>query len=169
MLEILINTPIWVYITFTIILYFGLVSCSSGKISIKKIFYLPSIFICLSIYSLIINYGLIAEIILSWSLSLLLATTVVYLLSRNNDNSFYLEEGKLFVPGDYSILLVSLFVFAIKYWFGYTSVVDPEFSSLTYFKVTDSLVSGLAVGFFCGRGLVHNTIAKRLHSKVAII
>ncbi len=77
-----------------------------------------------------------------------------------------MDEGKLFVPGDYSILLVSIFIFTVKYWFGYTSVVDPELSNLTYFKMTDSLVSGLAVGFFCGRGLAHNTIAKRLYSKV---
>ncbi len=166
MIEILKHTPYWVYITFTVVLYFGLSACFENKIKVRHLWYLPVIFILLSVYGVITSYGWTTVTLVAWAVAWGGAAMIVYLFTVNRVAAFRKIDDTLVVPGEVSILLVSLFFFAVKFWFGYTTATDENRLLDPSFQAMDSLSSGFVVGFFCGRGLSHFSIAKRLDLKL---
>ncbi|MEL0638868.1 DUF6622 family protein [Marinomonas sp. TI.3.20] len=162
MLEILRHTPLWVYFIFTMILYLGISSCFKQRLKSKSIFHLSGAFLVLSIYNLLMKNDLFLIGILSWSGGLAIATGVAYYFILKKKYQFSLEGEYLVIPGSPSILLVSLFFFAVKFWFGYTVAIKPELSSIPIYVILDKLCSGLVVGFFSGRSIALYLIGKCL-------
>ncbi|WP_259782588.1 DUF6622 family protein [Aestuariispira ectoiniformans] len=161
MLEILRHTPSWVYIVFTAILYLGLSACFSQRLEIRRILYLPAVFIVLSVYGLIMGQTSSFLVPLSWVGGFAVATGGMYYLTLARRHRYSRDGDYLVAPGDPGILIVSMFFFAVKFWFGYTAATRPEWTAMPLYPISDNLCSGLVVGFFGGRGLAQWSIAKK--------
>ncbi|MFD9900943.1 DUF6622 family protein [Mesorhizobium sp. NPDC059054] len=161
MIEILKNTPQWVYVVFTVVLYLGLASCFEGKASVRGIFILPAVFLLSSVYGLVTRENLGALTTIAWVTGFGITAVVLYRVTLVTGTGIRREQDHLIIPGDVSVLIVSMVFFSIKFWFGYKSAVDTDWSRQVSFQAIDSLTSGIVAGFFAGRSFGHYKIAKR--------
>ncbi|WP_416409755.1 hypothetical protein [Agrobacterium rosae] len=164
MLEVLRNTPHWVYTVFTVTLYFGLSSCFEGRIGNRYLLITPALFVLISIVTVVNGNGANVHALSNWTFGVLAALGLTYWLTLATGSGLRREGEDMIIPGGASVLLVGLGAFAVKYWFGYSSAIGADWTMRASFSVWDSFTSGLIVGFFGGRGLAHFTIFRRLAS-----
>ncbi len=164
MLEILRNTPHWVYTVYTVVLYFGLSSCFEEQSRLRHLLGIPAIIVVISIVLATYNNGFVLRVLGGWTLGILIATALAYWFTQGAASRLRLDGDYLIIPGGLSVLVVSGAGFLVKYWFGYASASGADWTRLPSFLMWDSMTSGLIVGFFVGRGLSHFTTAKQLET-----
>lgn len=164
MLEILRNTPHWVYTTFTVVFYFGLSSCFEGRSRIRHLVSIPAAIVLLSLATVGYQNGPDIRAFGGWSLGALTATALTFWFTRATAHGLRRDGEEMIIPGDVSVLLVGFAAFAVKYWFGYASAIEAGWTLRPSFYIWDTFVSGAIAGFFAGRGLAHFAAARQLGS-----
>ena len=102
--EALIHTPWWVYLLFLYLLKVGFDATKTRVVSLKKLFILPSIFLTISINSLITSFRLSPSTIGVYLFSLLFGIGGGWLLVRNVNLKFDLQRVLIQLPGNWTTL-----------------------------------------------------------------
>lgn len=151
MLEILQQTPAWVYITLLALIYLGIRACFTHEINLRQIIIFPIVFIFLSLITFY-HYPQPILTIPVWSVAAVAgAFTSRYLLEHQP-----IKRGKeintLIVPGSYSILIILLAYFSLRYYLGYQTAVRGGVQELTTIQLIAFFISsGFISGFFIAR------------------
>lgn len=149
MLEILQHTPVWVYIVFIALLYFGIRACFTREVSIQQTLVFPLVFIVLSILTFYdYPHSLIA--IPVWILAAVVGAMVSRSLLERHPLKLGNKTHTLVVPGSYGILFILLFYFALRYYLGYQAAIHGGVQSLTtiqlmVFFISSGFISGLFI------------------------
>ena len=149
--EALIHTPWWVYLLFLYLLKVGFDATKTRVVSLKKLFILPSIFLAISINSLITSFRLSPSTIGVYLFSLLFGIGGGWLLVRNVNLKFDLQRVLIQLPGNWTTLILIMVIFSTKYYFGYSLAVDPMMAEDTSFELLMLSLSGVCTGLFLGR------------------
>jgi hypothetical protein len=152
MLNILQNTPLWVYAVFLLLCYFGVKALSPTRESKTSLLVTPPIWLGWSLYSL--NLTLNPPLSMSCWLAAGMFGGIVALMIFSRKGVERDEAGTgLIVPGTIKTLALYLLFFAINYYFGYQAEVAPEHSAGLPMVLLKACASGFASGLFCGRSL----------------
>lgn len=155
-LDKITQTPWWVYLIFIVLIARGIKALNGRVVPFRKLFILPTIFLILSVHTLISAFNINMLNIAFWVGGLLigasLGTMLTFSLKLNVDKKHLL----IFVPGTWTTLTFILILFASKYYFGYEMSVDPNLILQPDFKYSMLAVSGVAGGLFIGRLLVYS-------------
>lgn len=152
MIEILQGTPHWVYVVFSVILYFSIVSCFSGRRQIKYLIRIPIIITLFSIILVSYFNGANALALAGWLGGVIIASAISYYFTKLYNLSFTRDGDYVILPGSPIIMIVLFSVFALKYWFGYASAIGADWTKQSTFPILDSMITGGVSGFFVGRG-----------------
>lgn len=152
MMELLRQTPIWVYPLFLFLLFMGWQQTRDRKV----IFFVPFIFpVIMAIYSMVTSLPLF-----NWSdsgtmlLLLFSLSAVVFLLSNRqkiNGAVYLARDRQFFIPGSYLPLTIILIVFSVKYVTEACMTLSPEIANTLYFRATLAIINGTLLGFFISR------------------
>ncbi|POA47438.1 hypothetical protein C1893_14735 [Pseudomonas sp. MPR-ANC1] len=145
MLAILQNTPLWVYVVFLIMVYFGL---KARKPQHETRFSLLSTPLVLLVWSLLsLNLSVDPGLTLGgWLIALTLGALSAWLIFSRKGLELDDPETGLIVPGTWKALVLLLLFFAVNYYFGYQDDVHPD-------RTTEAgmlLLKAVASGFVCG-------------------
>lgn len=151
MLEILQQTPVWVYLTFLALIYLGVRACFTHEINLRQVIIFPIVFILLSI----ITFYYYPHPLLTvpvW----LVAAIVGALASRVLLKRQPIKPGKkintLLVPGSCVTLFILLFYFSLRYYLGYQTAIRGGVEALTLMQTISYFISsGFISGFFIAR------------------
>lgn len=151
MLEILLNTPVWVYFVFVVLLYLSIRACFSREVNTRQAIIFPLVFILLSILTFH-HYPYPALTVPVWGFGTLAGALISRYLFPRSRFKLGKRTHSLVVPGSYAILIILLLYFVLRYYLGYQEAVRGGVLQLT---ITQLILffcsSGFTTGFFIAR------------------
>lgn len=145
------HTPWWVFLLFIYLLKVGVDASKPSKVSLIKLFILPTLFFLLSLNNLYTAVQTTPFNFLIYGIFLGFGLIVGYFLVKNLSINFDPETREVILPGTYTTLVLILFIFSSKYYFGYSLANDPNLLEDTYFERLMLAVSSLWAGIMVGR------------------
>lgn len=160
MLEIIQNTPIWVFILFVFLVFLGLSQTKDKKSSINKILIFPAIMLLLSYLGVVSAFGFDFQSNISYLFGLAIGVYLSYFFKIPRKSTYDLKEGLFFIKGSFLPFYLIMSIFLLKYYVGVVTAKELEFIHDISFIVLISLFYGLFSGIFLGRLLVLLKIKK---------
>lgn len=147
-IDILRGTPLWVYAIFAYILFIGIRATKPQKTSFYKMLILPIVFLFLTLYK---KYNLELSHLLIYAVALIIGILIGWILTSKLKITVDKTTKMVSMPGTYSVLILSLAFFVIKYYVGFTYATDPIQKTNILLYGLDQVASGLITGRFIGR------------------
>lgn len=155
-LTLVTNTPLWVWAAFAYLLFIGIKATTPRTIFIPKLFIIPLVLTCLK-YKVFLN--LERATFLYYSITLLLALLIGFFVGKNENIQLTKQKLTIFLPGNFSTLILLLIFFSIKYVFGYLNATNQElYSQIALWEI---IISALFSGFFLGKALLYSYYYKK--------
>jgi hypothetical protein len=153
MLEIVTGTPTWVFVLLAVVTGYCLTFCFEKVVSIKLLLLIPLCFMIFSFVSLLQQGDILASS-LTWVIGCVIGGGVankifgprVYRLGR--------KEGTITVPGTYSIIIIFLIYFPLRYYIGYSQATSSTHHLSAALIMLLAVSSGSVVGFFTLRSYI---------------
>jgi len=151
MLEILQNTPVWVYLTFLALIYLGVRACVTHEINLRQAIVFPAVFIILSIMTFY-AYPQPLVTVPVWSVAAVVGAWVSRYLLERHPIKLGSKPHTLIVPGSPVILFILLAYFSLRYYLGYQTAVRGGVEALSMMQIVSFFISsGFISGFFIAR------------------
>jgi hypothetical protein len=151
LVQILSNTPTWVFVLFFVLLVFGLMQTRTRTVQEVPAFLLPAGMIALSLLGIYSSFGLMIVPLASWAIALPIAALVWYALFRDKGVEYDANTAKFFVPGSWVPLGVIMVIFFAKYAHGVLQALNADFITAPIFIVSLAAIYGLLSGYFTAR------------------
>ena len=150
-MNILDQTPWWVYALFVSLVIIGLKASHPRTISLKKLLILPGIFTVLNIIWLTERLQGRYALLFFWAIGLVIGSLIGWRIVLHWKTEANHRLHHLRIPGSWSTLFLIILVFVIRYFFLYN--YETKFRESYNFHLADSFVSGIITGIFIGRAL----------------
>jgi hypothetical protein len=149
--QIISNTPAWVFVLFFVLLVFGLMQTRTRTVGKIPALLLPAGMIVLSLAGIESSFGLMLVPLASWAIALSIAALVGYALFRDKGVEYDSTTKKFFVPGSWVPLGVITAIFFAKYAYAVMHALSADVISAPLFILFLSAVYGLLSGYFAAR------------------
>jgi hypothetical protein len=150
-IEILEETPWWVYIIFAYLLIVGFKASHRRRIPFGQVFFLPALLALWSFYGLTQRWQGNWFDAGYWIIALSCGAFLGWWLIRHWHVHVDREHHTITLPGTWMTLILALLIFAIRYSFGFYYATHPKIPHPVF--IADLLVSGIITGIFIGRAL----------------
>jgi hypothetical protein len=145
------GTPVWVWVVFAYGIYTGIKALGERRVSLKTMILLPGVFLFLSVPSLVGIVGQNPLVALVWGLCLLAGLVLGWYLLTPEPVSVDRTAGTLVVPGTWTVLVLFVTIFTVKFVYGFEQAVNPELAAQPGFLLGVFALSGLSTGIVIGR------------------
>lgn len=147
--EVLIRTPLWVWILLFILIKRGIAISQERPINLSKMFLVPVIFMMWGLEKIISKFPHLGYCLISYIIFIFPGILIGYLLYKKYQ--IYFKQGTIiFRKKCYLPLIIILINFFVKYLLNVTLEVSSSFYDDIAFNVMYSAISGLSVGLFFG-------------------
>lgn len=153
-IEIIRNTPLWVWPLLLFLLYRGYQQSKERTIGLSKLGILPAIFLILGFFGIIQAFGAHPLSLALWGLGIGLAVLLHLKLELPRGVRFSAHDQTFRVPGSWQPLALMLAVFCAKFAVGVIVGRRLPIANTAAFAATVSLIYGLLGGMFLGRAVV---------------
>lgn len=147
--EVLIRTPLWVWILLVILIKRGIAISQERPINLSKMFLVPVIFMMWGLEKIINKFSHLGYCLISYTIFILPGILIGYLLYKKYQ-IYFKQETVIFRKKCYLPLIIILINFFVKYLLNVTLEVSSSSYDDIAFNVMYSAISGLSVGLFFG-------------------
>lgn len=152
MLEIVRQTPVWVWVVLAVLLALGFLQSRPRKLPPAVALVLPAIMTALSIYSVISLSPNIAGFA-GWGAGLLAAMILNGLVFHSPRGIRYDAGAKrLAMPGSWLPLALMMAIFATQFVVGVTRAINPAIAAAPGSLLAVTVLLGFCAGMFLSRG-----------------
>ncbi len=148
LLDILRNTPLWVFALFALLVALGVVALRRRTVAPWRLLVVPAVFITWGVITLARSPAGLPIAVLDWLLAGLVGAAVAWLATRMDGVRFERATGLVEVPGSIVPLVRNLLIFGAKYGLAVAMAVAP--AQQASLALWDLGVSGLSAGYFVG-------------------
>lgn len=145
------GTPSWVLLVFVFVLYRGLQACKTRTFSVYKLGIIPALFLALSIQGICTLQCPMPGMWILWCAGLLLGVVQGWYIFTTGPIEADKKKSLIKVQGSPLILVLSLIIFASKYYMGYLAATNPALLLQTHRMTIRILFSSLIPGLLIGR------------------
>jgi hypothetical protein len=145
------HVPVWVYVVFFVLLNLGIKRCYTRVTTVERIAIVPVLFIFLSLHSTVSLFSLSMIGLLLWLLAGLTGSLLGHLHVRNRIIRADKNKRLIEIPGDISMLIMLMSIFAIEFFIHYAFDAHWAISQVDMFKNMAVILSGFIVGISIGR------------------
>jgi hypothetical protein len=150
-LEAIKGTPWWVFALFMYLMLQGTKALKYRVIPVRKIFVIPSIFLLWSLYTLAtFKMGDIFDFAI-WAIATSFGAMLGWMLTRSIPIKADKKKALIALPGGVMTIVLSLLIFAVKYFFGFYYATHPNAFTDPVIHGADLLTTGVIIGLFLGR------------------
>jgi hypothetical protein len=150
-ISIISGTPSWVWLVFIFVLYRGFQVRKSRTLSVYKLGILPTLFLALSIQGICTLQCPMPGMGILWCGGLLLGIISGWYLFKTSSVKADKKKALIKIPGSPLILILSLVIFASKYYMGYLAATNPALLLQTHMMIVRILLSSVIPGLVVGR------------------
>ncbi|MCU5769805.1 hypothetical protein OCD09_21935 [Bacillus cereus] len=147
--EVLIRTPLWVWILLFILIKRGIAISQERPINLSKMFLVPVIFMMCGLEKIINKFSHLGYCLISYTIFILPGILIGYLLYKKYQ-IYFKQDTVIFRKKCYLPLIIILINFFVKYLLNVTLEVSSSSYDDIAFNVMYSAISGLSVGLFFG-------------------
>lgn len=147
--QFLIGTPWYVYVIFFYLIKVGIKSVKGGIVSLGKLFFIPCIFLFMSLDELITKLPFHWLFIESFIIGLLCGAVLGYLQYKTLKIQIDHQKKLFNIAGSWFSLILIIATFIFKYYMGYTLAMNPNLP-LNH-MATLLFLSSVLTGMFIGR------------------
>lgn len=152
-LDILRDTPLWVWCVAGLLLWRGYAFTKPQITSGERLFVLPVAFLAVSFVAAVTTFGARALIIVAWGAGALAATLAWVSRPQPEDLLFNRQNRTYRVPGSWAPLVLVIAAFCVRYGIGIALARHGDLHTNTLFGVSSALIFGGISGAFLGRAL----------------
>lgn len=149
--QILLHTPIWVYVLFVYLVMRGIRARKAGETTLLKLAIIPALLTIWGVTDLTRLYGLNLLSLCPWTVAFAAGALIGWMLLRGQRLDIDRSRGIIRRPPDFTVLPLVLLAFAAKYAFGVIAAAAPAMLTEPSFRLADLLSSGLFAGIFAGK------------------
>jgi len=153
LMQILVQTPRWVFVLFFVLLYFGVLQFVARRVSFARVSLLPVIFVGLSFYGVVSAFPNQPLALLAWALSVALASAAVLTRELPAGTAYDARSRRFLVPGSGVPLALMMGIFFTKFAAGVSLATVPQLAQHLPFALAASALYGAFSGVFLGRAL----------------
>ncbi|WP_419765392.1 MAG: DUF6622 family protein [Arcobacter sp.] len=153
-LEIIKDTPIWVFILFISLLFLGYTQTKDRKVKLKRIFILPTAMILLSLFGIFSAFGTVITALVLWFISGFIFLLIGLKLSFPKNIKYNVSEDVFYVSGSWIPMILILIIFCIKYFVGVAIARELPIINELEFIMSVSFLYGSLSGIFLSRSIV---------------
>jgi hypothetical protein len=147
-LDILPNTPWWVFALFALLMWLGFQALRPRALPIWRLLITPAIFIGWGVTSLALQSISSPILIADWSVAAVVGAAIAWTTTRLNDVAIDRARQHVSLPGSALPLIRNLLIFSARYGLGVAVAIAP--ASKSDLAVWDIAVSGASAGYFLG-------------------
>jgi hypothetical protein len=152
-IEIIKNTPVWVWALLVGLIVLGFSQTRSRKVALRKVVIMPIAMLIFSIVGTVSAFGVSFASVIPW-LTAFGGTTALFGMSKAPEGSHFDSKDNLFsVPGSWLPMGIILAIFFSKFVVGASLAMQPNLQFELNFISAFSLLYGLFSGVFAGRTL----------------
>lgn len=148
--KVISGTPMWVWFILGYLIFIGIRATRARVVYIPKLFIVPLVLFGLK-YKMLIVVSL--SVGLGYFICLFLSSFLGYKHSAMQKIEIIKESMSVKLPPNYWILVVLMAFFAMKYIFGYISIISPEYYHDV--QIFELGISGLFSGYFLGKAIYY--------------
>lgn len=152
-IQILTNTPAWVFGLFVGLVALGFMQARTRRVGKILAFILPAGMIALSLAGIYSSFGLGVGPLATWAIAVALATLLGYSMFRDKRVEYDAAAKQFLVPGSWMPFVVIMAIFFAKYAYAVLRAVDAKAISSPIFVAALSGVYGILSGYFAARAL----------------
>lgn len=149
--QIMLNTPVWVWILLAALLALGYSQTRSRSIGLRRLVIIPVAMIVLSLYGTVSAFGPSPVVLGAWLAACAVVVSLVVLRPAPMGTAYDGLRGSYTIPGSWLPLFVILGIFCTKYAVGVTLAMHSSMAQHTLFATLAGSLYGLFSGFFAGR------------------
>ncbi|MGQ4878972.1 DUF6622 family protein [Billgrantia sp. LNSP4103-1] len=154
LIEIIRNTPRWVFLLFIVLLVTGYRQSKDRTASRHSIAILPAVFILLALYGVVSAFGTDPAGLALWALGVACSVLLHLKLMVPRGVRYSPAQQTFHLPGSWQPLVIMLAIFFAKYTVEVIRARQLPMADTSMFTATVSLFYGLFSGVFLGRALV---------------
>ncbi|QSI78629.1 DUF6622 family protein [Niveibacterium microcysteis] len=152
-LQILANTPAWVFALFFFLLGLGLMQTRTRTVRRFPALILPAGMVVLSLAGINSSFGLKPLPLLCWASTLVIASLVGHHVFRDARVTYNATTHAFVVPGSWVPLTVIMAIFFAKYVYAVMHALNAAVLNTTPLIVALSALYGLLSGYFTAKAL----------------
>ena len=145
------NTPVWVYQLFAFLLYRGIRARTPATVTLEKLALIPAIFLVWDIYDLITYRDPTLITYIQWAIGILSGAIIGYILINPGRVSRSSAPRSIHRPADYSALPFMLLAFGVKYVLGVLNAISPDVLRQPAMSALAIITGGMFAGIFVGK------------------
>ena len=156
------GTPVWVWFLFGYLIYRGIKGLKSRIMPLSNVFIMPGIFLALSLQNIVSRMCACFDttIFLTYLLFLLFGIVIGWMIVLRMKVVVDKKRHLIAMPGSVFVLIFTLLIFGVKYFFGYMKAVNPE--AISFFAIVSFVgISGVIAGITIGRMLHYLYLYKK--------
>jgi hypothetical protein len=153
MLDILRDTPLWVWCVAGFVLWRGHTLTRPQITSGSRLFTLPAAFLAISLAAAVTTFNASVSIIVAWVLGALTAAFAWVSRPQPTDLLFNRQNRTYRVPGSWAPLVLIIAAFCARYAIGIALARHGDLRDSTLFCVSSAFIFGGISGAFLGRAL----------------
>ena len=153
-LNILTNTPFYVYWIFFSLLFVGISQIKTREVGLKRALIIPIILVPLSILGLLLDFGITLLSLVLWSVGILLSIFLNILVKKKKEILYFKETNTFKISGSYVPLIMMMLLFFVKYIVGAVTAMNLEILHTSIFISVFSLLYGIFSGTYLLRFFV---------------
>jgi hypothetical protein len=153
LMQILIHTPKWVFITFALLVWFGARQLLAGSVSLTRVTLLPIAMVGLSLLGVASAFGDSPTALFGWAAAA--AALLAFVLQRGAPATTRYDAAthSFHVAGSAVPLVLMMGIFCTKYVVGVMLALHPELRHQAPFALGISILYGAFSGIFAGRAV----------------
>jgi hypothetical protein len=145
-INILLNTPWWVFALFVMLVLLGVQALRPRTIPVWRLLITPGVFIAWGLISLTLQPSVSSSFLwLDWLAAAAIGCTIAWLTTRAPDIQ---RASIVVVPGSAVTLVRNMVIFAAKYGLAVAAAIAP--AQRQQLALWDVAVSGASAGYFLG-------------------
>jgi hypothetical protein len=150
-MEIFEHIPKYVFAIFALLIYLGYKRCFPRTIQVKRLFIFPVLFIFLSVKGKFAHIQLIDAGL--WFVGACVGIGLGFLHVSKYVVRADHDKKLIQLPGDWTMLVLLLVIFAFKFFIGYSAATDAAVIHTFWYKYIIMIVFGVITGMTIGRNL----------------
>ena len=149
--QILSNTPLWVWGLLTALLALGFNQARSRTVGLPRLVLMPLGMGALSLWGTVSAFGTSAAVLGGWLAACVLLLLIVTQIRLPASVSYDRDTRQLALPGSWIPMALILGIFITKYAVGVSLAIQPDLKANASFMLAIATLYGVFSGIFAGR------------------
>jgi hypothetical protein len=153
LVQILVHTPVWVFVLFLALVRLGWLQAATRRVSRRRLAVVPLVMLALSLLGTWSSFGHEPLALAAWAGAWLAVVGAGLLLAPSRHVAYDRDTGMFTVPGSWIPLALMMGIFFTKYAVAVVRAVDAAAIASTGAALAICAVSGMLSGLFVARAL----------------